>query len=367
MVQPAPSPVDLYGDVLVVDGRPRYHVEQCRHVAGKVAHELDLVDALDAGFTPCGVCKPDDVLLAQCEAEAAASVAQQQRRAAAPAVPAQGQAPWVERAPLAQQAPAWAGQQEPAPPAPVKGSGLAITALVLAILALVLCWVPIINNLAAVLALIGLAFGIPAAVSARRGRRAGRGQATASVVLSVLALVGVFATQAMYVAAIDEVVEDMDDRAAGRGTDLGAVGEAARDSAALAVGQTATVGDYTVTVTAIDTEAGAEIAAANSFNDSPTNQYVLVDATVTYVGDGTGDPWIDLSAGVLGSDGRQYDDGATSAVTPRSGEDMVTLRDGGSSQVDFVMDVPAGALAGAEFFVGESFSFDADAAVWAIG
>ncbi|MGI8536688.1 MAG: hypothetical protein ACR2K2_09360 [Mycobacteriales bacterium] len=51
------------GTVLVVAGRPRYHVDGCRYLAGKPAEELDVIDALDEGFTPCGVCKPDDALL----------------------------------------------------------------------------------------------------------------------------------------------------------------------------------------------------------------------------------------------------------------------------------------------------------------
>lgn len=52
------------GDVLVVEGRPRYHVEGCRYLSGKQAELVDVLEARDEGFTPCGVCKPDDVLAA---------------------------------------------------------------------------------------------------------------------------------------------------------------------------------------------------------------------------------------------------------------------------------------------------------------
>ena len=49
------------------------------------------------------------------------------------------------------------------PPAPPKrGSGLAIAAMVLGIIALLISWIPIVNNLAAVIALVGLGLGIPA-------------------------------------------------------------------------------------------------------------------------------------------------------------------------------------------------------------
>lgn len=50
------------GAVLVVPGRPRYHVEGCRYLSGKSAEEIDVLDAREDGFTACGVCKPDDAL-----------------------------------------------------------------------------------------------------------------------------------------------------------------------------------------------------------------------------------------------------------------------------------------------------------------
>ena len=50
------------GTVLVVAGRPRYHVEGCRYLSGKAAQAIDVLDAFEEGFTPCGVCKPDTSL-----------------------------------------------------------------------------------------------------------------------------------------------------------------------------------------------------------------------------------------------------------------------------------------------------------------
>jgi hypothetical protein len=52
------------GTVLVVEGRPRYHVEGCRYLTGKSAESVEVDEARDEGFTPCGVCKPDDALAA---------------------------------------------------------------------------------------------------------------------------------------------------------------------------------------------------------------------------------------------------------------------------------------------------------------
>jgi hypothetical protein len=61
----APLPMideDTSGTVLVVANRPRYHVAGCRYLAGKAPESRDVSDAVAQGFSPCGVCKPDDVL-----------------------------------------------------------------------------------------------------------------------------------------------------------------------------------------------------------------------------------------------------------------------------------------------------------------
>ena len=97
--------------------------------------------------------------------------------------------------------------------APQQSSGLAIAALVLGIVALLLCWVPIVNNFAAILAVVGLALGIPALISGQRGRRAGLGLAVASVILSGVAFVGVLATQAFYSSVMDDVAKDISNAA----------------------------------------------------------------------------------------------------------------------------------------------------------
>ncbi|HEY2172974.1 MAG TPA: hypothetical protein VGH85_04095 [Mycobacteriales bacterium] len=51
--------VDSTDEVLVVDGRPRYHVAGCPHLSGKEAVPLSRLEAREAGFTPCSLCAPD--------------------------------------------------------------------------------------------------------------------------------------------------------------------------------------------------------------------------------------------------------------------------------------------------------------------
>ncbi len=54
----------LSTDVLVVDGRPRYHVPGCVHLHGRETEPLPVGEAVELGFTPCALCEPDSALLA---------------------------------------------------------------------------------------------------------------------------------------------------------------------------------------------------------------------------------------------------------------------------------------------------------------
>ena len=179
----------------------------------------------------------------------------------------------------------------------------------LAIVALLLCWVPVVNNFAAILAVAGLAFGIPAMVTLRRGTRSGSGLAVASVILSALAFAGVLATQAFYASVIDEVTNDIATATSTPPSSVDSAGDAEADvaEAVLPLGQPAQLGQYTVTVDSVTANGNDIVAAENQFNSAPAGQYVLVGVTVTYTGDDEGDPWLDLSTEFIGTDARKYD------------------------------------------------------------
>ncbi|GAA0566956.1 hypothetical protein GCM10010172_58550 [Paractinoplanes ferrugineus] len=51
-------------EVLVVDGRPRYHVPECQHLVGKLSEPIPINEAVELGFSPCGLCRPVDRLVA---------------------------------------------------------------------------------------------------------------------------------------------------------------------------------------------------------------------------------------------------------------------------------------------------------------
>lgn len=59
------APVGRYGQsrVWVIDGRPRYHMAECRVLDGTVPEAVPLAQAVEDGFTPCAVCDPDNKLV----------------------------------------------------------------------------------------------------------------------------------------------------------------------------------------------------------------------------------------------------------------------------------------------------------------
>ena len=56
--------VELDKPVLVVDLRPRYHLESCEHLRLREPIALPVSQAREDGFTPCALCRPDAALAA---------------------------------------------------------------------------------------------------------------------------------------------------------------------------------------------------------------------------------------------------------------------------------------------------------------
>ncbi|WP_431875289.1 hypothetical protein [Micromonospora marina] len=57
--------VRLPGEVLVVDGRPRFHLPGCPHLVGREDEPLPVAEAVALGFTPCARCAAATTLLAE--------------------------------------------------------------------------------------------------------------------------------------------------------------------------------------------------------------------------------------------------------------------------------------------------------------
>ncbi len=260
----------------------------------------------------------------------------------------------------------------PHPPVPTpapdtaRSNGLAVAGFVLGLTALVLCLVPIVNNVAFVLALAGLVLAIIGLVKARRGAPR-QGLAVAGIVLAVLAGVGVLASQAFYTSVLDDVSEALDDTPVA--TDVGTepaeeVGTAADASAATSDDVAAdeeepepeggtrdnpyrfseVVGndDWTVDL-GKPREAWDTIRAENQFNEAPADgmEYWIVPVEATYTGSETGTPWLDLTVEFVGDDSVTYSDNC--GVIPDDLMDTDELYEGGKANGNLCVTVPAGA------------------------
>ncbi|MFC0528842.1 hypothetical protein [Phytohabitans kaempferiae] len=54
----------MTAEVLVIDGRPRYHLSGCVHLLGREKEPIPVGEAVELGFSPCSRCEPDSALLA---------------------------------------------------------------------------------------------------------------------------------------------------------------------------------------------------------------------------------------------------------------------------------------------------------------
>lgn len=254
----------------------------------------------------------------------------------------------------------------PAPaPKTTAGKGLGIAALIVAIVALLLCWVPIINNFAAFLGFVSLVLGIISLVIAAK-RHGSKGLGIASTVISVVAIVMVFVTQAAYAAAIDSVSSAVEDSMDGDVAAPAELVEQAADTAnVLVLGKVATVGSYKVAVTSVDLNGAQAVEAANEFNDKAKGQYVLANLSVTYQGDEEGTAWLDLNPELVGSDARIYDASTCMATVAKPATDSPDLTRGGTTSYQVCFDVPKAALKDPTLRVSETMSFNDDGALWA--
>lgn len=92
-------------------------------------------------------------------------------------------------------------------------SGVAITGFIVAVLALLGSWMPILNNISFVFAVISLIFGVIGFIAVRKGKRVGQGLAVATILLSIIAGGVVLATQSFYGKVADDASKSIDESA----------------------------------------------------------------------------------------------------------------------------------------------------------
>ena len=88
-------------------------------------------------------------------------------------------------------------------------SGLAIAGFIISILAILGSAIPIINNVSFFFAIVSLVFGIVGLVAIKKGKRVGQGLAIATIILSVLTVIIVLATQSFYGKVANDVSESV--------------------------------------------------------------------------------------------------------------------------------------------------------------
>ncbi len=96
--------------------------------------------------------------------------------------------------------------QNPMPAAKPSTSGTAIASLVLGIIAILMSWVPIVNNFSFILALIGVVLGVIGVIGIKRGKKSGKGIVIAALVLNILSFMIVIGTQSLYNQALDSAL-----------------------------------------------------------------------------------------------------------------------------------------------------------------
>lgn len=166
-------------------------------------------------------------------------------------------------------------------------SGTAIAGLVIGILAAVSSWIPIINNLSFVLAVIGLVLAVVGLVATMRGKKAGKGLAVAALVINLVAAGMVLATQSAVSAAIDEATS------APEVSSLSSSGGASEDQAGPSDDAAGTQDEAQP---ATDLEPGASVELANGLSVSVDSVEAglanydgseVVAVRVTYVNNGS--------------------------------------------------------------------------------
>lgn len=156
-------------------------------------------------------------------------------------------------------------------------SGLAVAGLALGIIAIVLSGIPIINNIAFVLGLLALIFGI---VVLAKSKNAGKGKAITAIVLGALSMIVVLTAQAFYGSILNQATDSLEQTSAElQSTADKATGDATEELLAndvsIEIGSfTATHDEYGV----MSTEVPVTVTNKNSQNKSYSVQIEAVDS-----------------------------------------------------------------------------------------
>ena len=256
---------------------------------------------------------------------------------------------------------------------------LAVAGIVVGVLALIVLpvpgsmggWAIGVGAVAAVLAFVALA---------RTPRGSGRGAAVTAVVLSLLAVgAGVTLLLAVVSGLGDAFMTGFRDGYssgaapadddASFGTSDAAPGPEDEEWVDMPLisrdlGESATVGEYRVTIIDIDVDADAELAE-DLLNPPADGRYVTARVMLVYEGDGRGNPEKDLMLSYPGHDDWLYDETTCLAETSAPIWEIGSLEPGATATFTACMDVPADAVRDRAVLVDDMRAEEFSAELWA--
>ena len=135
--------------------------------------------------------------------------------------------------------------------------GLAVASLVLGILAVLGCLVPLLNVGSILLGLVGVVLGFVAMRAAARRRAGGRGLAVTGLVLSVLAIVVAIVVNVLAGAAVSSISDSVEQQEIADEQAAQQFPGATADDVVSQAGESLTVQDVTLTATAVSPQSNA--------------------------------------------------------------------------------------------------------------
>ena len=135
--------------------------------------------------------------------------------------------------------------------------GLAVASLVLGILAVLGCLIPLLNVVSILLGLVGVVLGFVALRAAARRRAGGKGLAVTGLVLSVLAIVAAILVNVLAGAAVSSISDSVEQQEAADEQAAQQFPGATSDDVVGQAGGSVTVQDVTLTTTAVSAQSNA--------------------------------------------------------------------------------------------------------------
>lgn len=207
---------------------------------------------------------------------------------------------------------------------PNSGNGLALAAVIVGGIALLFAFIPIVNIVGGIAGVVAAVLGLIALVTKRGSKTMSVTGLSLGAGALVMTIIMSFVYTALFFSSVEEAITDGVDTAAVPESsettegDSGSSAELGTRANPAPIGTTVSNSDWEVTLGAVVMDAGAEVAAANQFNESAPEgmQFAMIPVTVKYVGATSGTPGYDITIEYVSVDGKTYTDYDVSVVDP---------------------------------------------------